>query len=200
MPPWGVGAQPQGPLLVLDQFKIVDDAVRRDRLVNYETSGRRIETIETIVGGDPERSIVIDKKTGHDVVAQTVWISRIVTVGLEFPCAPVKTEQPMVISSSPDIAGRVFANGDHIGTDGWSGGAAVGSVAPGLAVESIECFERTDPQDPLMILVDCANKGFSRTLRTVEMRNCLERQRVGRKVDYPHRTQANPDAPFAIRK
>ena len=52
---------------------------------------------------------MIDEKTGHDVVAQTVWISRIVTVGLEFSRPPVKTEQPVVISSSPEITGTVFA-------------------------------------------------------------------------------------------
>ena len=140
---------------------------------------------------------MIDKKTRHDVVAQAVWISRIVTVRLEFSRPPVKTEQPMVISPSPDIAGTVFADRDHIGTGCWSGRPAVGSVAPGLAVERIECIERTDPQDSLTILVYCADKGFSCTLRTVEMRNSLKRQRVGRKVGYPHRTQANPDAPFA---
>ena len=32
---------------------------------------------------------------------------------------------------------------------------------PGLAVDTVECFGRTDPQDSLTILVYCANKGFS---------------------------------------
>ena len=95
-----------------------------------------VETIETIVGGGPERSVMIDKKTCHDVVAQTVWISRIVTVSLEFSRPPVKTEQPMVISASPDIAGTVFADRDHIGTHCWSGRPAIGGVAPGLAVDA----------------------------------------------------------------
>ena len=50
---------------------------------------------------------MIDEKTGHDVVAQTEWISRIVEVRLE-SCRPsVKTEQPVAISSSPEIAGTV---------------------------------------------------------------------------------------------
>src|ERR1700692_2368902 len=129
---------------------------------------------------------MIDEKTCHDVVAQAVGISRIVTVGLEFSRPPVKTEQPVVISSSPEIAGTVFANRDHIGIDSWFGRPAVGSVVPGLAVDTVECFRRTDPQDPLTILVNRANKGFSRTLRTGEMRNCLKRQRVGRKMGYPH--------------
>ena len=105
---------------------------------------------------------MIDQKTGHDVVAQTVWISRIVTVGLEFSRPPVKTEQPVVIRSNPEIAGTVFVNRDHIGTGCWSGRPVIGSVVPGLAVDTVECFGRTDPQDSLTILVDCADKGFSR--------------------------------------
>ncbi len=111
-----VGAKPQCPLPVLDQFKIGPASPLRVELINCEASGRRIETIQTIVGGDPERFVGIDEKTCHDVVAQTVWISRIVKVRLEFSRPPVKTEQPVGISSNPEIAGSVFMNRDHIGT------------------------------------------------------------------------------------
>src|SRR5271154_1550600 len=117
---------------------------------------------------------MIDEKTCHDVVAQTVLISRVVTIYLEFSGPSIKTEQPVVISSSPEITGTVFADRDHIGFGRWSGRLAIGSVLPSLAVDTVECFGCTDPQDSLRILVDCANKGLSRTLRTVEMRNCLE--------------------------
>ena len=141
---------------------------------------------------------MIDEKTCHDVVAKTVWISRIVNVRLELSRPSVKTEQPVVISSSPEIAGMVFANRDHIGTDRWSASPAVRSVVPGLAVDGVECLGRADPHDSLTILVDCANKGLGRTLRTDEMRNSLKRQRVRRKMDHPHPTQPSPDASFPI--
>src|ERR1700720_2535938 len=143
---------------------------------------------------------MVDEKTCHDVIAQTVWISRIVTVDLEFSRPSVKTEQPVVISSSPEVSGTVFADRDHIGLGCWSGHPAIGSVVPRLAIDTVECFGRTDPQDSLTILVYCANKGFSRTLRTGEMRNCLEGQRIGREMGYPHPAQGSPDAPFSIRK
>ena len=71
---------------------------------------------------------------------------------------------------------------------------------PRLAVDSVECFGRTDPQDSLTILVYCANEGLSRSFRTGKMRNCLEGQRVGREMGYPHPPQSNPDAPLSIRK
>jgi hypothetical protein len=169
----GVGAKPQCPLPVLDQVKIGHDSSLRVGLINCETSGRGIETIQTVAGGDPERSVAFDEKACHDVVAQTVWIGRIVEVRMESARPSVKAEQPVVISSSPELAGTDFANRDHIGIGCWSGRPAVESVVPGLAVDRVERSGRTDPQEFLRILVYCANEGFGRTIRTGEMSNSL---------------------------
>src|ERR1700733_14984923 len=195
-----MGAKPQCPFLVLGQFLIGDDFALRIGLINCEASGCRMETIETIAGGDPKRSIVIDQKTAHDVVAQTVWIRRIVKQRLEFSRALVKTEQPVVISSNPEIAGTVLANREPIGTDCWSVPPAIESVVPVLAVDTVECSGRSDPQDSLTILVDCADKGFRRSIRTGETKNPFKRQRFGREMGVPHPTQPSPDAPFTIRE
>ena len=70
----------------------------------------------------------------------------------------------------------------------------------GLAVDTAECFGRTDPQDSLAIFVYRANKRFSATFRTCELRNSLEWQRVRREMGYSHPPQASPHAPFSIRE
>jgi hypothetical protein len=60
----GVSAKPQCPFWVLDQFKIGDSPLRLE-LINREASGCRIETIQTIIGGDPERSVMTLLRRSH---------------------------------------------------------------------------------------------------------------------------------------
>jgi hypothetical protein len=55
-------------LPILDHSEILDDFPRVS-FENCEVSGRRIESIQTVVGGDPERSTMVDKKACYDVVA-----------------------------------------------------------------------------------------------------------------------------------
>jgi site-specific DNA recombinase len=55
-------------------------------LVSCEVLGRRVETIQTIPGSNPERSAVIDEQTRDNVIAQAVRIGRVVPLSDKIRC------------------------------------------------------------------------------------------------------------------
>src|SRR5437868_1418359 len=97
-------AEPQRPLAVLDQFQVIKGFGFGIRFIRCEALSRRIETIQTIPGGRPERTIMVNEQTRDNVVAQTVRIGWVVPISPELPRPRVEAEEPLIIGADPDVA------------------------------------------------------------------------------------------------
>src|ERR1700680_556649 len=94
---------PQYSVPVLDQFQIIRVYALQPGSVSCKGTRRRIETIQAIMSGCPERSILINEKTGDNVITQAVRISGIVLKPFEKRCSGVETEEPMTIRAHPEV-------------------------------------------------------------------------------------------------
>src|SRR5260370_12827210 len=74
----GFRTEPQYSFPVLNQFQIIRVHAFQPGSVSCKRSRCRIETIQTIISGCPERTIVINEKAGEDVIDQAVRFPLIV--------------------------------------------------------------------------------------------------------------------------
>src|SRR5260370_2750893 len=112
----GFRTEPQYSCPVVNQFQIIRVYAFQPGSVSCKRSRCRIETIQTIISGCPERTIVINEKAGDDVIAQAVRIPRIVLEPLEKRCSRAEAEKSMAIGAHPDVAGAILANCDDTGS------------------------------------------------------------------------------------
>jgi hypothetical protein len=59
---------------------------------------------------------MVDEQTHDKIIAQTVWICRVVQIWHESPGSPIKAEEPMSISANPEIARVIVAKRYDVGT------------------------------------------------------------------------------------
>ncbi len=194
----GFRTEPQYSFPVLNQFQIIRVHAFQPGSVSCKRTRCRIETIQTIISGCPERTIVINEKAGDDVIAQAVRIPRIVLEPLEKRCSRVEAEKSMAIGAHPEVAGAILANCDYIGSLSC-GGEAKGIVSLCFAVDSIKRFVGADPQDPLTVLVNRPNKRFIPAGRIAEIvAISLEWQGPGGKTRKSEAAQTSPNDPLLI--
>jgi hypothetical protein len=127
---------------------------------------------------------MVDEQPRYKVVAQAVWIRRIVPVRLEFSRTPLKTQKPMTIRADPQTSRPVFTDRDHIGGDFWFT-IPIGGKASGLPVDTNESRGGTEPENPLTIFVYRAHKRIGSVRPAGGVGKFRKRRRVCAKTNGP---------------
>src|SRR5258708_22724418 len=100
-------AKPECALTVLDHLR-KERITLRIGPIGSEVLSRCVKPIQPSSGGRPECAIPVDEKTRNIVVAQALWIRRIVPVSPEASLPLVEAEDSEIVSADPDIPRPVF--------------------------------------------------------------------------------------------
>src|ERR1700691_4355268 len=99
-----MGAEPEGSPPILDQFQVGQAPVLGAEIVCREALRHRVKTTKPALGAGPQCSAVVDEQTRDNVVAQSVWVRRIMAIRLELPCSPIEAKEPVSKTANPEIA------------------------------------------------------------------------------------------------
>src|ERR1700741_3487156 len=152
----GMRANPYRSLRVFLDREIDFGRALRVQLIRGGVRSRRIETIETIEGGGPQPTGMIDEQLRHIIAAQTKWIAWAVPEPLELSGRGVVTDQPKAAGTDPKKTRSISDDGSRARADSWSYGPVEG-VLSSIAVEAVEYVNRGNPQDSLAILIDAVH-------------------------------------------
>jgi hypothetical protein len=127
-----------------------------------------------------------------------MWICGIALESFEKPRSGVEAKESMAIGAHPEIARAILANRYDVGS--FSGAGEVKRIVSlCFAVDTMKGFVSADPEDSVMILVNCANKRFIPVGRTTKIvAKSLEWQGPRCKTCESKAAQTNPNDSLPI--
>src|SRR5260370_4214306 len=196
----GMRANPYRYLRVLLDGDIDLGRALRVELIHGGVRSRRIETIETIEGGGPQPTGMIDEQLSHIIAAQTKWIGWAVPELLEQSGLRVVTDQSKAAGTNPKKTRSISDDGSRARTDSWPYGPVEG-VLSGVAVDAVERVNGGNPQDSLAILIDAIHHRAAHAVGVSGLvLEFLKERRSSGQAGVRHHVKARPDVSFSILK